>query len=127
MMEALPVCVELLSRLPVRDLKTMRRIGAVKEACGGGDGGEDDVGGHGLDGMQASDQRGGGDDEGGGGGRRGDDDEEAERKLRAEAVKALKKKKIAVYRCGRTMISVELTQRPSLSPCCLAFLGQSAP
>ena len=98
MMEALPLCVGLLARLPVRDLRALKRIGYVKGEAGGED--DDDVaaggGGKGLAGMAMYDQ----DNEGGGGGGRDEGGDEAERKLHVEAAKALKRKKVAVYRYG---------------------------
>ena len=104
------MCVELLSRLPVRDLRAIRRIGAL--GARGGQEGEDDAddvgggGGKGLEGMQAFDQG-----DGDGGGRGGDDDEEAERKMKFEAAKALKRKKIAVYRYSRIVTTRSFRSR----------------
>ena len=94
-MSALPMCVGLLSRLPVKDLKALHRIGALGKGLrqddqGEGGGDAPPRSGSGLGGLTVYDQD--------GPGGKGEDGEEAERKLKVEEIKALKKKKVAVYR-----------------------------
>ena len=98
-MAALPVCVGLLSRLPVKELRALYRIGAVKGQQDDTIGDEEDVprSGKGLGGLTVYDQ-----DESGG---KDDDGQEAERKLKVEAAKALKRKKVAVYRQVKVKIT----------------------
>ncbi|KAG1662956.1 hypothetical protein FOA52_006709 [Chlamydomonas sp. UWO 241] len=113
MMETLPVCVRLLSSMPLKDLSSMLRVGSRRDQ----DGGDNLPDGGGLDEEAGLAPR-----RGGGAGAKGliemqvyndnaPDDVKAEQ-LRIEAArKALDRKKLAVYRALCAMRFVEETRR----------------